>query len=107
VMESIDTVLGADSGTSESKGERAGKDETDASGHDHDGDEGYKTNEDESFVAPRPDSCPFCRGRLDSQMDALGDADDLFRGHTVKRVPLLADEVRGEELLNVVAACLA
>jgi arsenite-transporting ATPase len=31
---------------------------------------------------------------------------DLFRGHDVKRVPLLADEVQGEAALKVVAACL-
>jgi arsenite-transporting ATPase len=31
---------------------------------------------------------------------------ELFRGRDVKRVPLLADEVQGEEALRVVAACL-
>jgi arsenite-transporting ATPase len=36
----------------------------------------------------------------------LARAQNIFRGHDVKRVPLFADEVRGEEMLSVVAACL-
>ncbi|MFB6271165.1 MAG: ArsA family ATPase, partial [Halobacterium sp.] len=40
------------------------------------------------------------------QQAALADAQDLFREYDVKRVPLLAEEVRGERPLRVVAACL-
>ncbi|MFD1587059.1 ArsA family ATPase [Halorientalis brevis] len=58
------------------------------------------------FVMPDLDHCEFCQRRWQVQQNALGEAQDLFRGHDVKRVPLFADEVRGEKLLRVVAACL-
>ncbi|WP_324661584.1 ArsA family ATPase [Haloarcula sediminis] len=55
---------------------------------------------------PNTDGCEFCARRWDVQQDAIASAQDLFRGHEVKRVPLFADEVHGEALLSVVAACL-
>jgi len=55
---------------------------------------------------PNTDSCEFCARRWDVQQDALARAQDLFRGVEVRRVPLFADEVHGERLLSVVAACL-
>ena len=58
------------------------------------------------FVSPNLDDCEFCKRRWDVQQKALQRSQDLFRGHDVKRVPLFADEVRGEEFLKVVAACL-
>ncbi len=58
------------------------------------------------FVSPDLDSCEFCQRRWDVQQDALASAQDVFRGHDIKRVPLFADEVRGEEMLRIVAACL-
>ncbi|PSQ55068.1 arsenic-transporting ATPase, partial [Halobacteriales archaeon SW_8_68_21] len=58
-------------------------------------------------VEPNPDSCEFCARRWDVQQNALREATDLFRGREVKRVPLLANEVRGEAALRVVAACLS
>ncbi|MFB6164450.1 MAG: ArsA family ATPase [Haloarculaceae archaeon] len=58
------------------------------------------------FVSPDLDDCEFCQRRWQVQQNALREAQDLFRGHDVKRVPLFADEVRGEKLLAVVAACL-
>jgi arsenite-transporting ATPase len=58
------------------------------------------------FVSPDLDSCEFCQRRWSVQRDALGRSQDIFRGHDVRRVPLFADEVRGEELLRVVAACI-
>jgi arsenite-transporting ATPase len=57
-------------------------------------------------VSPNLEDCEFCQRRWDVQQRALRRASDLFRGHDVKRVPLLADEVRGERALRVVAACL-
>ena len=57
-------------------------------------------------VTPSLDDCEFCQRRWQVQQDALQRATDLFRGRSVKRVPLLADEVRGEAALRVVAACL-
>ena len=60
----------------------------------------------EAFVAPDPEHCEFCSRRWEVQQRALAEAQDLFRGHDVKRVPLLAEEVRGERSLRVVAACL-
>jgi arsenite-transporting ATPase len=57
-------------------------------------------------VTPDLESCAFCERRWQVQQRALARASDLFRGHDVARVPLLADEVRGEEALRVVAACL-
>ena len=60
----------------------------------------------ELVVSPDLDSCAFCQRRWDVQKRALSRATDLFRGRAVKRVPLLADEVRGDAALRVVAACL-
>lgn len=60
----------------------------------------------EWIVEPDPEGCEFCARRWDVQQAALRDATDLFRGRDVKRVPLLAKEVRGEAALRVVAACL-
>jgi arsenite-transporting ATPase len=57
-------------------------------------------------VEPNPDTCDFCARRWEVQQTALRRATDLFRGRDVKRVPLLANEVRGEAALRVVAACL-
>ena len=58
------------------------------------------------FVAPDLESCAFCQRRWTVQRDALSRAQGLFRGVEVKRVPLFAEEVRGEGPLRVVAACL-
>ena len=58
------------------------------------------------IVEPNPETCEFCARRWEVQQDALRQATDLFRGRDVKRVPLLAKEVRGEAALRVVAACL-
>jgi arsenite-transporting ATPase len=60
-----------------------------------------------AFVSPNLDTCEFCQARWDVQQRALARAQDVFRGHEVKRVPLFADEVRGERMLRIVAACLA
>jgi arsenite-transporting ATPase len=57
-------------------------------------------------VSPDLEHCEFCQRRWQVQQAALAEAMDLFRGHDVKRVPLLADEVQGEAALRVVAACL-
>jgi arsenite-transporting ATPase len=57
-------------------------------------------------VSPDLENCAFCQRRWKVQQGALSEAMDLFRGHDVKRVPLLADEVQGEAALRVVAACL-
>lgn len=62
--------------------------------------------DDEWVVTPDLDGCEFCQRRWGVQQNALGRAMDLFRGRDVKRVPLLAEEVRGESALRVVAACL-
>ena len=59
------------------------------------------------FVAPNHTDCEFCARRWDVQQEALARSQDIFRGHEVRRVPLFAEEVRGERLLRVVAACLA
>jgi len=61
----------------------------------------------ELFVTPNHADCEFCARRWEVQQRALAQAQDLFRNHEVRRVPLFAEEVRGEELLRVVAACLA
>ncbi|MDS0281313.1 ArsA family ATPase [Haloarcula onubensis] len=55
---------------------------------------------------PNIEGCEFCARRWEVQQDAIARAQDLFRGHEVRRVPLFADEVHGERLLSVVAACL-
>ena len=60
-----------------------------------------------TVTEPDLDDCPFCGRRWAVQQDALAEAQDLFRGHDVRRVPLFADEVRGERMLRAVAACLA
>jgi arsenite-transporting ATPase len=57
-------------------------------------------------VAPDLEHCEFCQRRWQVQQDAIQRATDLFRGRSVKRVPLLAEEVRGEQALRVVANCL-
>jgi arsenite-transporting ATPase len=58
------------------------------------------------FVSPDIENCEFCRRRWSVQQEAIKRSQDVFRGHDVRRVPLFADEVRGEKLLRVVAACL-
>ncbi|WP_435361090.1 ArsA family ATPase [Haloarchaeobius sp. DFWS5] len=60
----------------------------------------------DEFVKPNLDSCEFCQRRWDVQQKALGEAQDIFRGHDIKRVPLFAEEVCGERMLRIVAACL-
>jgi arsenite-transporting ATPase len=60
----------------------------------------------EWIIEPNPETCEFCARRWEVQQQALRRATDLFRGRDVKRVPLLANEVRGEAALRVVAACL-
>jgi arsenite-transporting ATPase len=59
------------------------------------------------IVTPNLEDCEFCQRRWQVQQNALQESTDLFRNRDVKRVPLLADEVRGEAALRVVAACLA
>jgi len=61
----------------------------------------------EWIVTPNLEDCEFCQRRWQVQQNALQQSTDLFRNRDVKRVPLLADEVRGEAALRVVAACLA
>jgi len=63
--------------------------------------------DDRWIVSPNLEACEFCQRRWQVQQDAIRRATELFRGRDVKRVPLLAEEVRGEEALRVVAACLA
>ncbi|QLG28592.1 TRC40/GET3/ArsA family transport-energizing ATPase [Halorarum halophilum] len=63
--------------------------------------------DDDWVVTPNLDTCEFCQRRWEVQQNSLSRATELFRGRDVKRVPLLADEVRGEDALRVVAACLA
>ena len=70
-------------------------------------DPGEVIDDDIEFVAPNHTDCAFCKRRWEVQQRALANAQDIFRGHEVKRVPLLAEEVRGERLLRVVGACLA
>jgi arsenite-transporting ATPase len=65
------------------------------------------TIDDRWVVSPNLEDCEFCGRRWQVQQDAIRRATDLFRGRDVKRVPLLAEEVRGEDALRVVAACLA
>lgn len=59
-----------------------------------------------AFVSPDTENCEFCKRRWKVQQGALTHSQELFRGHDVKRVPLFADEVRGERMLELVAACL-
>ncbi|RQG99700.1 ArsA family ATPase [Natrarchaeobius oligotrophus] len=58
------------------------------------------------FLQPNLADCEFCQRRWDVQQAALAEAQELFRGTDVRRVPLFAEEVRGEGMLEVVAACL-
>ncbi len=58
-------------------------------------------------VSPNLEDCEFCARRWEVQQDALSAAQDLFREHDIARVPLLAEEIRGEESLRLVAACLS
>ncbi len=58
------------------------------------------------FLEPNLEDCAFCQRRWDVQQKALMEAQELFRGTDVRRVPLFAEEVRGERMLSVVAACL-
>ena len=58
------------------------------------------------FVKPDPEGCEFCARRWESQQEALSRAQEVFRGRDIERVPLFAEEVRGPEMLRVVAACL-
>ncbi len=60
----------------------------------------------DDFVSPDVEHCEFCKRRWQVQQGALSRSQKLFRGHDVKRVPLFADEVRGERMLELVAACL-
>ncbi|MFB6148862.1 MAG: ArsA family ATPase [Halobacteriales archaeon] len=62
---------------------------------------------DADFVAPNIETCEFCKRRWEVQQTALQRAQELFRQRTVRRVPLFADEVRGESMLRTVARCLA
>ncbi|WP_256546427.1 ArsA family ATPase [Halobellus inordinatus] len=62
--------------------------------------------DDRWVVSPDLEHCEFCQRRWQVQQDAIGRATELFRSRDVKRVPLLAEEVRGERALRVVAACL-
>jgi arsenite-transporting ATPase len=61
----------------------------------------------EAVVSPNLEDCAFCARRWEVQQDALARAQDLFREYDVARVPLFAEEVRGEESLRLVAACLS
>jgi len=58
------------------------------------------------YVSPHLGDCPFCARRWDVQQSALDRAQSLFMEYDVKRVPLFAEEVRGEEMLRLVAACI-
>jgi arsenite-transporting ATPase len=60
---------------------------------------------DLEVVSPDLDDCAFCQRRWSVQQSALGRAQEVFRDHEVRRVPLFADEPR-EDSLWVVAACL-
>ena len=60
----------------------------------------------EGVVGPAIEECAFCRRRWQVQQSALEAAQPLFHGTEIKRVPLFADEVRGETYLRAVAACL-
>jgi arsenite-transporting ATPase len=64
------------------------------------------TDSDVPLVAPNHEDCEFCARRWEVQRRALAQSQDLFRTHEVRRVPLLAEEVRGQALLDVVATCL-
>jgi len=59
-----------------------------------------------TVLSPNIEECAFCRQRWHVQQGALQDAQDLFRDHEVRRVPLFAEEVRGERMLRIIATCL-
>ena len=67
---------------------------------------GLDADASEALVAPNHTDCEFCARRWDVQQRALAASQEFFREYDVRRVPLLAEEVRGEALLEVVAACL-
>jgi arsenite-transporting ATPase len=69
-------------------------------------DPGEVASVDTELVAPKHTDCEFCARRWEVQQRALQRSQELFVGHEVRRVPLLAEEVRGENLLRIVAACL-
>lgn len=62
---------------------------------------------DAEFVSPDLDSCPFCRQRWNVQQDALAEVNELFRVNSIKRVPLFAQGVTDESMIEIVARCLA
>ncbi|HYN86811.1 MAG TPA: ArsA family ATPase [Pyrinomonadaceae bacterium] len=49
-------------------------------------------------------ACPFCRARARAQAGPLADIESHFTGLRLRRVPLLAEEVRGPEALRRFAA---
>ena len=57
-------------------------------------------------VTPSLDDCEFCQRRWQVQQDALQRATDLFRGRSVKRVPLPADDAPAPAAVRLAAACL-
>ncbi len=59
------------------------------------------------FVSPDLESCPFCKQRWDVQQDALTEVNELFRVNSIKRVPLFAEGVTDEAMIEVIARCLA
>ncbi len=67
---------------------------------------GLDADASEALVAPNHTDCEFCARRWEVQQRALAASQEFFREYDVRRVPLLAEEVRGETLLTVVAACL-
>jgi arsenite-transporting ATPase len=83
---------------------RVMQDPAEVTDFDIDGDDG--TDAGGALVAPNHADCEFCARRWEVQQRALAASQDLFRAYDVRRVPLLAEEVRGEALLEVVAACL-
>ena len=60
----------------------------------------------EDIISPNHTDCEFCERRWQVQRGALDRSQELFMGHDVRRVPLFAEEVQGERLLRIVAACL-
>lgn len=59
-----------------------------------------------ALATPNREGCAFCRQRWEVQRRALERSQELFRGRSVKRVPLFAAEVRGPTMLDLVGACL-
>ncbi len=62
--------------------------------------------DEEAYVSPHLGDCPFCARRWEVQQGALERAQTLFMKYDIKRVPLFAEEVHGEKMLRLVAACL-